>query len=152
MENTTDTIIGINVTLKGNLHNKGSIQVNGNVEGEVRSDENILIGETAKIKGPVVAKKIEVSGEVKGLVEASEKLEINSSGRIYGDINAKSLVIKEGAIFVGKSTSAQIPGETRSETAKETAEPDKQAEKEIPEVVVEPVKEVKDKLGFFGKK
>ncbi|HLC43915.1 MAG TPA: polymer-forming cytoskeletal protein [Patescibacteria group bacterium] len=145
MENNTDTIIGINVTLKGNLHNKGSIQVNGNIEGEVRSDENILIGETAKIKGPVIAKKIEISGEIKGLVEATEKLEVNSSGRVYGDINAKSLVIKEGAIFVGKSTSAQTPGET-------TTEPEKTTSKESPEIIVEPVKENKDKLGFFGKK
>ncbi len=146
MENTTDTIIGINVTLKGNLHNKGSIQVNGNVDGEVRSDENILIGETAKIKGPVVAKKIEISGEIKGLVEASEKLEINSSGRVYGDINAKSLVIKEGAIFVGKSASTQTPSESaETETEKTIA-------KETPEIVIEPAKENKDKMGFFGKK
>ena len=40
MENV-DTVIGINVNLKGNLKNKGSIQVNGSVEGEVRSDENV---------------------------------------------------------------------------------------------------------------
>ena len=72
MENTVDTIIGINVTLKGNLKNKGSVQINGNVEGEIKSDENVNIGETATIKGPVVAKTIEVSGEVKGLIEATE--------------------------------------------------------------------------------
>ena len=69
MENSIDTVIGINVTVKGNLYNKGSIQVNGNVEGEVKSDENIMIGETAKIKGPVIAAKVEISGEVRGLVE-----------------------------------------------------------------------------------
>lgn len=147
MENNTDTIIGINVTLKGNLHNKGSIQINGNVEGEIRSDENVLIGETAKIKGPVIAKKIEISGEIKGLVEATEKLEINSSGRVYGDINAKSLVIKEGAIFVGKSTSAQTSTESSGAT-----EAEKTPSKELPATSVDPAKENKDKMGFFGKK
>jgi len=143
MENNTDTIIGINVTLKGNLHNKGSIQVNGNIDGEVRSDENILIGETATIKGPVIAKKIEISGEVKGLVDASEKLEINSSGRIYGDITAKSLVIKEGAIFVGKSTSSSTP-EKQSEQNKEKVKEE--------EVEKTEAGDNKDKLGFFSKK
>jgi len=102
MENV-DTIIGINVNLKGNLNNKGSIQVNGTVEGEVRCDENVTVGETASIKGPVVAKVIEVSGTIKGLIEATEKLEINPTGKVIGDINAKSLIIKQGAIFVGKS-------------------------------------------------
>lgn len=144
MENNTDTIIGINVTLKGNINNKGSIQVNGNVEGEVRSDENILIGETAKIKGPVIAKKVEISGEIKGLIEASEKLEINSSGRVYGDISAKSLIIKEGAIFVGKSISAQSPKDGTKDEIKTDI-----PKEEAPVVEVE---ENKDKLGFFGKK
>ena len=102
MENV-DTIIGLNVNLKGNLKNKGSIQVNGSVEGEVRSDENVTVGETASIKGPVAAKVIEVSGVVKGLIDASEKLEINPTGRVIGDINAKTLIIKQGAIFIGKS-------------------------------------------------
>ena len=118
MENV-DTIIGINVNLKGNLKNKGSIQVNGSVEGEVRSDENVTVGETASIKGPVVAKVIEVSGLIKGLIEATEKLEINSTGKVYGDINVKSLIIKQGAIFVGKSTMADAGGEVVKEVEAE---------------------------------
>ena len=113
MENV-DTIIGINVNLKGNLKNKGSIQVNGSVEGEVRSDENVTVGETATIKGPVIAKVIEVSGTIKGLVEATEKLEINPTGKVFGDINVKSLIIKQGATFVGKSTMADAGGEVPS--------------------------------------
>jgi len=110
MENV-DTIIGLNVNLKGNLKNQGSIQVNGSVEGEVRSDDNVNVGETAMIKGPVAAKVIEVSGTIKGLVEASEKLEINPTGKVIGDINAKTLIIKPGAIFVGKSTMPDQAGE-----------------------------------------
>jgi len=140
MENSVDTIIGINVSLKGNLYNKGSVQVNGSVDGEVKSDENILVGETAKIKGPVVAKKIEVSGEVRGLVEAADKLEINPTGKIYGDVNAKILIIKEGAVFVGKSI---MPNETglpeKNPETKEEVE-DKAEEK------------TEDRVGFFSKK
>ena len=143
MENNIDTIIGINVVLKGNLRNKGSIQINGTVEGEVKSDENINIGETAKIKGPVLAKTIEISGEVKGLVEASEKLEVNPTGRITGDISAKSLIIKQGAVFVGKSNMLAGTGteETKAELATEEKKEEKEEEKDIKE----------DKFGFFKK-
>ena len=139
--NTVDTIIGINVVLKGNLRNKGSIQINGNVEGEVKSDENINIGETAKIKGPVIAKTIEISGEVKGIIEATERLEVNPTGRITGDISAKSLIIKQGAVFVGKSN--MISG-AASEGTK--AEPNEKKEEKVEE---EEKKE--DKFGFFKK-
>jgi len=107
-----DTIIGLNVNLKGNLKNQGSIQVNGSVEGEVRSDDNVNVGETAVIKGPVSAKVIEVSGTIKGLVEATEKLEINPTGKVIGDINVKSLIIKQGAIFIGKSVMPDQAGDS----------------------------------------
>ena len=143
MENNVDTIIGVNVILKGNLHNKGSIQINGTVEGEVKSDENVNIGETAKIKGPVVAKTIEISGEVKGLVEATEKLEVNPTGKVIGDINAKSLIIKQGATFIGKSA---MPSGSAQEELK--AEPKPEIEKK-PE---EKTGETEDKFGFFSKK
>jgi len=146
MENSIDTVIGINVTVKGNLYNKGSIQVNGSVEGEVKSDENIMVGETAKIKGPVIASKVEVSGEVRGLVEAKDKLEINPTGKIFGDINAHSLIIKEGALFVGKSVMPSKEGaanETKSEPEPVGNEAKKEEAKDEKD---------SDKLGFFSKK
>jgi cytoskeletal protein CcmA (bactofilin family) len=144
MENNVDTIIGVNVVLKGNLHNKGSIQINGTVEGEIRSDENVNIGETAKIKGPVVAKTIEISGEVKGLVEATDKLEVNPTGKIIGDINAKSLIIKQGATFIGKSAmpAGSVSEETKAEIKAESPKKEDDTKTEDKE----------DKYGFFGKK
>ena len=144
MENNVDTIIGINVLLKGNLKNKGSIQINGTIEGEVRSDENINIGETAKINGPVIAKTIEISGEVKGLVEATERLEVNPTGKIFGDINAKSLIIKQGAKFIGKSV---MPASGVPEEKKVEAKPD-EIKKEEPKID----EKTEDKFGFFSKK
>lgn len=141
MENNIDTIIGINVAVKGNLYNKGSIQVNGSVEGEVKSDENVLVGQTAKINGPVIASQIEVSGEINGLVEAKEKLEINTTGKIFGDINAKILIIKEGAIFVGQ---CKMPVKENTESAKNESKEEPKDRGKEPVVV--------DKLGFFSKK
>lgn len=152
--NTVDTIIGLNVILKGNIKNTGSIQVNGTIEGEVRSDENIYIGDTAKVKGPVVAHIIEVSGEINGVIEASEKLEIKPTGKVTGDINAKSLIIHQGATFVGKSI---MPAEGKSiasiSTATTHTEPEapKSAEKATEEASEKSEKVDKDPLGFFKK-
>ncbi len=156
MENTIDTIIGLNVTLKGNLKNKGSIQVNGNVEGEVRSDEHINIGETAKVKGPVTAKTIEIAGEVHGIIEATEKLEIHPTGNVVGDINAKSLIIQQGATFVGKSLmpSETKVGETTEDKKEETADEKDQKEeddKDNPPAGGEEKPKERDPLGFFRK-
>jgi cytoskeletal protein CcmA (bactofilin family) len=140
MENHIDTLIGTDVVVKGSLINKGSIHINGIVEGEVRSDQHVIIGNTAKINGPVYAKTIEVSGEVEGIIEAFEQLELTGTGRVIGDINAKSLIIKQGAIFVGKSTMPTPGTEITTE---------KKIETELPK---KPAKETVDKIGFFSKK
>lgn len=146
MENNVDTVIGLNVVLKGNLKNKGSIQINGNIEGEVRSDENVNIGETAMVKGPVTAKTIEISGTVKGVVEATDKLEINPTGKVVGDINAKSLIIKQGAKFVGKSIMPQ-EGELKTDSTASTEE--KKMEEKAEAEEEKPSGD--DKFGFFKK-
>lgn len=101
MENQADTVIGVDVNVKGNLNNKGSIQINGTVEGEIKSDESITVGETALVTGPIVAKSILVSGRIEGTVTAGEKLEVDPTGSITGDIKTKILIFREGAVFNG---------------------------------------------------
>jgi cytoskeletal protein CcmA (bactofilin family) len=144
MESNVDTVIGLNVNVKGNLHNKGSIQINGSVEGEVKSDENVYVGDTAKITGPVTAVTIEVSGEVRGQITATDKVDVNPTGKVLGDINTKVLVVKEGAIFIGNSImpndNAPAPKETKEEKVDDDIKKDEVVEKSD------------DKLGFFSKK
>ena len=98
------TVIGTNVVLTGILKDAGDITIHGSVEGEVHSDRTILIGETAQISGPVTGQVVTIAGKVKGSVEAEQKLEILSSGKIFGSISTRELVVRPGAIFVGKST------------------------------------------------
>lgn len=98
------TIIGANVVLTGILKDAGDIAIHGKVEGEVSSDRSIIIGETADIKGPISAQVITVAGVVRGAIDAGQKLEILPTGKVYGSISTRDLVIRSGAVFVGKST------------------------------------------------
>lgn len=101
MEHQADTVIGTDVLVKGNLHNKGSILVNGNVEGEIKSEEGVTVGETATVTGPIVAKNVLISGKVAGTIETSDKLEIDPTGVVNGDLKIKTLIVREGAVFNG---------------------------------------------------
>lgn len=133
MENQADTVIGVDVTVKGNLNNKGSIQVNGTVEGEIKSDENITIGETALATGPVVAKNILVSGKIMGTVTAHEKLEVDPTGSITGDIKTKTLIFREGANFNGTCAMSEekkaVPAEKVGSETEAVAEKKEPAQK-----------------------
>jgi len=102
-EDEVSTVVGSGVHLTGTLRDQSDIIVNGSVEGEVNSDQNIVVGESAKVKGPVNAQFVSVSGEVKGTITAKDKLEIHPSGRVEGNIKTKDLIIHSGACFIGKS-------------------------------------------------
>ena len=99
-----ETIVGVDVVVKGNLKSPSNIAINGTVKGQVVTSTDVMIGESAKIEGSVNAKKVTVSGEVRGNIESGESLVINPSGKVFGDITTPNLVIESGATFVGKST------------------------------------------------
>lgn len=101
-EDEVSTVVGSGVHLTGTLKDQSDIVVNGSVEGEVNSDQNIVVGESAKVKGPVTAQLVSVSGEVNGTITAKDKLEIHPSGKVEGNIKTKDLIIHSGAIFIGK--------------------------------------------------
>lgn len=110
------TVIGSSVTLTGILKDNGDITVHGHVDGEVHSDRMVIVGEAAEIIGPVTGQVITVAGRIKGSVEADQKLEILSSGKIFGSISTRELIVRPGAIFVGKSTMPFEEEETTEET------------------------------------
>lgn len=115
METQAETIVGIDVTIKGNFKSPSNITVNGTVKGQVNTKADVTVGEKATVEGSVQARKVTVSGTVKGNVEARESLEITPTGKIFGDITTSNLMIQSGAIFVGKSMMVE-KGELTEET------------------------------------
>jgi len=114
-----ETIVGNDVVVKGNLKSPSNILVNGIVKGTVSTETDVTIGEGAKVEGSVNAKNVTIAGEIQGNVSAEESLQIENTGAIVGDINAPSLVIKQGAVFNGKS---EMSGKGQAEEGNEEEE------------------------------
>jgi len=123
---SSETIVGTAVKLRGTLKSEGNVKIEGNLTGEIKAGGDLLITSTAEVKAKISAKNVTVSGVVNGNIEAQEKLEITESGKVFGDITSNILVIKEGAIFSGKSIM-----EVKSlEEEKEITEPEPEYELE----------------------
>ena len=116
------TIVGANVKLSGILKDINDITVHGEVEGEVTSEKTVIIEKTARVKGPINAKLVIVAGKINGEITASEKLEILETGEVKGSISTNDLIIKSGAIFIGKS---KMKEEIREKIAPVDKEKDK---------------------------
>jgi len=96
-----ETIIGPSIKVKGNFFGQGDIIVEGALEGEIKTSNNLLIGTKAKINANIEAKQAKISGEVRGNLLIDGYLELTSTAKIYGDIQAGSLSVENGAIFNG---------------------------------------------------
>jgi cytoskeletal protein CcmA (bactofilin family) len=96
-----ETIIGLNSEIEGSVLSKGSVRIDGKLNGDVSIEGNLIVGDQGLLKGNVKAKNIMVAGELIGNVAAKEKIEINKSGKLSGDILSKFIVIEDGAQFTG---------------------------------------------------
>ncbi|MCK5319796.1 polymer-forming cytoskeletal protein [Candidatus Parcubacteria bacterium] len=97
-----ETVIGPSIKVKGNFHGQGNIIIEGEIEGSVKTDNYLLVGEKSIITANVKAKNAKINGKVTGNIQIDEYLEIGNTAIIIGDINAKILSISKGARLNGK--------------------------------------------------
>ncbi len=95
------TLVGDEAFFHGVLAAKGSVRVEGVVEGDVTDAVNVDIGKRGRIKGNVAAEAVTVAGIVEGDVVCSRSIEILAGGRVTGNIRTPSLRIEQGAVFDG---------------------------------------------------
>lgn len=98
-----ESFVGVNSQFKGDIKTKGTLRIDGEVEGNVEVDW-LILGETAHLKGDVAARGIIVGGRVEGNIKAKEIIEIKSKGQVIGEITTTKLSVAEGAIFEGRSS------------------------------------------------
>ena len=96
-----ESFLGMNSSFKGELNVRGTLRVDGTVEGRLGADY-VILSERAEVKGEIKGKKILIGGKVDGNVRAQELVEIKSKGKVFGDIFTPKLAIIEGAEFDGK--------------------------------------------------
>jgi len=93
------SIISADLRIVGDLSCDGEIHVDGTVDGDVRAHE-LLIGETANIKGEVVVESVRVHGRVTGLIKA-RTVHLAKTAHVVGDIMHEELSIETGAFLEG---------------------------------------------------
>src|SRR5690349_17103850 len=79
---------------------QGTLQVDGEVEGDVRGAE-VIIGEKGKVTGTVAAERVIVRGMISGVIRGMT-VTLQASSRVEGDIHHMSLAIEQGAEFDGR--------------------------------------------------
>ena len=104
---TAPSIISNDLVVHGNLTATGDIQVDGTVEGDIRS-QSLTIGEKASITGEIVAEDIVIRGRVIGTIRG-RRVQLSSTCHVEGDILHEALAVETGAFFEGNCRHSDDP-------------------------------------------
>ena len=101
------SILSADAVVTGTLVSAGDMQIDGRVEGDVRS-VSLVIGEKAEIHGEVIAEDVTVRGRVIGRIRARKVL-LCTTSHVEGDILHEAFAVESGAFFEGNCRHSDNP-------------------------------------------
>lgn len=96
-----DTLIGANTNFDGIIHGEGTLRIDGKVTGELVVAGSIIVGTESTIKGNIQSDNAYIAGTVEGNIISNTQLHLAPTAKVLGDIIIKTVVVDEGAVFVG---------------------------------------------------
>lgn len=100
-------LIGDGFTLTGDLTGNSVIRIDGQINGNVKVTNGLILGEKGVIIGDIETGSAVIYGRVNGHVQA-QQLEIKKTGKVNGDIKTGTLEIEMGAQYNGKLEMKQL--------------------------------------------
>lgn len=94
-------LINAGMRVAGAIATKGSIRVDGTIDGDLSAVGDVALGPGSSVEGNVSGRNVSVAGSVRGNVRAAGKLILEAKAIVYGDVTAQRLVIDDGAVFDG---------------------------------------------------
>jgi len=96
------SIITPGTSIKGEIRCEGNILLNGDFEGSIISQSEVVVGKSGRVTGDIQAQKLLVSGEFRGNY-TGEVIDIMPYGKVYGDVRVNNIIIEPNAVFEGET-------------------------------------------------
>lgn len=96
----TFSVIGPDVTIRGDIEASVDLHVDGKVIGNIEC-ASLVQGEGSRVEGEIKAESARLSGEVHGTIEA-RNLVVLKTAKIDGDVSYDTLTIEQGASVDGR--------------------------------------------------
>ncbi len=99
LSKTNTSIISKDLSIKGNLHSDGLLEIEGKIEGDIVGNV-ITLRETASVNGNITSKILNIKGKFSGIIK-SERINISGKADIKGTLEYISLCVEDGASIEG---------------------------------------------------
>jgi len=106
-----NTIIGKGSAISGNMKVNGFIRIDGDIDGSLETDGNVIVGENARIRGNLTAKSVIIGGIIKGNIKANESVKILADAAVIGDVISRKVQVDGSAVIHGHCISIKDEAE-----------------------------------------
>jgi cytoskeletal protein CcmA (bactofilin family) len=93
------SIVGPEMTVRGDLQSDGDLHVEGTIQGDIRV-KHLVVAKDAVVRGDVEAQSVRIAGSVIGALRAREVI-LTATARMQGDVFHDVLSIEPGAMLEG---------------------------------------------------
>jgi len=107
----------------GKLSFKDTVRIDGRFEGEISSENTLIVGETGSVTATIRSQVIVISGEVHGEISATGQVVLHKTARVDGNIHTARLVVEDGASFTGRVEMNAKPGKPALQPPKDAPKP-----------------------------
>lgn len=115
------SIIGPGMRVVGDCHSTDTVRIEGRLEGSVRADKAVVVGEGGQVTGDIQTQDAVIAGQVKGALDVDSRLELHATCVIDGEVRAKRIRLDEGGIVNGNVSIG--PKEAPQHPPAQTAQP-----------------------------
>jgi len=95
------TVIGAGITIEGEVSSDDEVIIGGTLRGKLDAGGAVTVESDAVVEADIDAQSVAIGGTVTGNVSAAERVDLLSGGKLIGDVKAARLTIADGAVFKG---------------------------------------------------
>jgi cytoskeletal protein CcmA (bactofilin family) len=105
-----NALLGRGSEFEGKLTFEGTVRIDGKFNGQIVTNDVLVVGEGAKLSAEVTCGTIIVHGEVTGNIKAKTSVELHTPAKVRGNITTPSLMVEKGVMFEGQTKMENLDG------------------------------------------
>ncbi len=102
------TRICANTKIIGNIVTQHDIRIDGYLEGQIKTDGKLVIGESGKCTGQAECKNVDISGVFDGVLKVSELASLKDKCVFTGELHSDQLSIEPSVRISGQIISPEL--------------------------------------------
>ena len=94
-------VIAQGTVITGKFTATEDVRLDGVIEGDVKCDKRLVMGETGRVKGTILAADAIIMGTIDGELIVTNNIHLKSTAKVDGIIKSKSMIVDDGAELSG---------------------------------------------------